>query len=212
MRSSESTRFETSTSTPVCRPPRKRPVEESHRLDLFNLVRQGLFEQPTGTIHIDESHRYGESWSKVACILRLLNGEREVVLFDPPSDPLKSVSVPGYVVRLDWTRPNYGGERPWFLCPALTPQGPCNRRCRILYRPRSAKHFLCRQCHRLTYRTRQLSGNIYYEGHTRAVRAEQRLRRVLDPRCSPRRIWRAVKAAEALRSNIDRLSRYLERV
>jgi len=45
-------------------------------------------------------------------------------------------------VPLDWTACNYGGARPWVLCPR------CSRRVAILY---GGRRFLCRHCHGLTY-------------------------------------------------------------
>src|ERR1051326_3705372 len=49
-----------------------------------------------------------------------------------------------YPVSLEWTRCNYGGERPWFRCPALR----CGRRVAILY---GGSIFACRRCHNLAY-------------------------------------------------------------
>lgn len=50
-----------------------------------------------------------------------------------------------YFVNLERTRCNYGGTRPWFLCPGRG----CGRRVAILYS--CGGYFLCRQCHRLAY-------------------------------------------------------------
>ena len=49
-----------------------------------------------------------------------------------------------YPVSLEWTRCNYGGERPWFRCPATR----CGRRVAILY---GGSIFACRRCHNLAY-------------------------------------------------------------
>lgn len=49
-----------------------------------------------------------------------------------------------YPVPIEWTPCHYGGQRPWFICPA---EG-CGRRVAILY---SGTHFACRHCHRLAY-------------------------------------------------------------
>lgn len=51
-----------------------------------------------------------------------------------------------YQVRLTWTPCNYGGKRPWFVCPG---QG-CGRRVGVLY---GGKYFLCRHCHNLAYQS-----------------------------------------------------------
>lgn len=46
------------------------------------------------------------------------------------------------VVRLDRTSCNYGGTRPWFLCPK------CGRRVAILF---AGPRFWCRHCHNVAY-------------------------------------------------------------
>lgn len=51
-----------------------------------------------------------------------------------------------YAVPLDWTACNYGGSRPWFLCPAIG----CGRRVAKLYLGGS-DFFACRHCYRLAY-------------------------------------------------------------
>ncbi|MDD1752959.1 MAG: hypothetical protein LUQ38_07720, partial [Methanotrichaceae archaeon] len=50
-----------------------------------------------------------------------------------------------YTVPLSWTSCNYGGERPWFICPGKN----CNKRVANLYL--MGKYFLCRHCHNLAY-------------------------------------------------------------
>ena len=49
-----------------------------------------------------------------------------------------------YPVYLDWTPCNFGGHRPWFICPARG----CGRRVAKLY---CGAIFACRHCHRLVY-------------------------------------------------------------
>lgn len=53
-----------------------------------------------------------------------------------------------YLVRLDWTPCQYGGARPWFLCPARG----CGRRVAILY---GGAVFACRHCYRLAYESQR---------------------------------------------------------
>lgn len=48
-------------------------------------------------------------------------------------------------VPLSWSYCNYGGKRPWFICPGKG----CGRRVAKLYL--AGKYFLCRHCHNLTY-------------------------------------------------------------
>lgn len=49
-----------------------------------------------------------------------------------------------YPVYLEWTDCRFGGQRPWFHCPALG----CGKRVAILY---AGSVFACRHCKQLTY-------------------------------------------------------------
>jgi hypothetical protein len=49
-----------------------------------------------------------------------------------------------YPVRLAWTPCNYGGQRAWWICPAVG----CGRRVAVLF---GGSVFACRHCHRLAY-------------------------------------------------------------
>jgi hypothetical protein len=67
-------------------------------------------------------------------------------------------------VALEWTVCNFGGERPWFLCPGAG----CGRRVAVLYGPE--KYFLCRHCYDLRYESQR-------EDKThRALRRAQKVR------------------------------------
>jgi len=56
-------------------------------------------------------------------------------------------------VNLTWTPCNYGGRRPWFICPGVKAGRVCGRRVGKLYS--AGKYFLCRHCYDLTYQTRR---------------------------------------------------------
>lgn len=56
-----------------------------------------------------------------------------------------------YFVYLEQTRCNYGGTRPWFLCP----MNRCGRRIAVLYLWDG--DFACRQCHGLAYESQRES-------------------------------------------------------
>jgi hypothetical protein len=67
-------------------------------------------------------------------------------------------------VALEWTPCNFGGQRPWFLCPGAG----CGRRVAVLYGP--GKYFLCRHCYDLRYESQR-------EDKThRALRRAQKIR------------------------------------
>jgi hypothetical protein len=63
----------------------------------------------------------------------------------------QGVDFPTQYVSIVEARIHYNRFQYYFLCPH------CNRRCEILYLPPGARRFLCRQCHRLTYRSCQRS-------------------------------------------------------
>lgn len=69
-----------------------------------------------------------------------------------------------YRVQIEYTEPNFGGVRPWFLCPE------CRERRRKLYLPPRAELFACRECYDLGYQSSRSSGNDL-------ERAEQRYRK-----------------------------------
>ena len=105
-----------------------RPLfEEYPRLDVRHLNRSGLLQ---GT------HRVAWSDGSVAEIEGQDNG-------------LEIVHRPAhYPENLDdhlcltWTPCNFGGHRPWFICPG------CGERIAVLY---AFPHFRCRACHPLAY-------------------------------------------------------------
>jgi hypothetical protein len=76
----------------------------------------------------------------------------------------KNESLP---VILDWTPCHYGGERPWFICPARN----CGRRVAILY---GGGIFACRQCYQLAYSSQRESSI------DRAIRRADKIRERLD--------------------------------
>ena len=63
-----------------------------------------------------------------------------------------------YAVSLSWTPCNFGGSRPWFVCPGVVNGVSCGRRAAKLYL--KGRYFLCRHCQDLTYASRQETGRI----------------------------------------------------
>ena len=71
-------------------------------------------------------------------------------------------------VPLTWTLCNYGGRRPWFVCPGVVNGVVCGRRVRKLYC--AGRYFLCRHCYGLAYES-QRESPLY-----RALRRTQEIR------------------------------------
>jgi len=76
-----------------------------------------------------------------------------------------------YTVPLTWTPCNFGGSRPWFVCPGVVKGVSCGRRVAKLYLKN--RYFLCRYCHDLTYTSRQETG--WYAALRRCQRIRQKL-------------------------------------
>ena len=66
-----------------------------------------------------------------------------------PGDEKEDVA---YRVPLDWTSCNFGGARPWFVCPGMR----CGRRAALLYL--GGRYFLCRGCQDLSYASQRERG------------------------------------------------------
>jgi hypothetical protein len=71
-------------------------------------------------------------------------------------------------VRLEWTPCNYGGSRPWFLCP----ERGCGRRAAVLYvgSTLAGCALACRLCRRLAYDSQHDSGFCRLVRRGRAIR------------------------------------------
>jgi hypothetical protein len=74
-------------------------------------------------------------------------------------------------VFLAWTPCNYGGRRPWFICPGVVQGRICGRRVAILYG--AGYYFLCRHCYALVYASQR------EDRPTRLIIKAQKIRRRL---------------------------------
>jgi hypothetical protein len=60
-----------------------------------------------------------------------------------------------YTIRLQSTRPYFGGLHWWFTCPLLRLGKSCNRRVSKLYLPPGGRHYGCRHCYDPSYQSCQ---------------------------------------------------------
>jgi hypothetical protein len=145
---------------------KKITVEECRSLDVRRLHREGL---------VVSVYRFSWSWSRagreVASIAALVEGndgpERVVLLFRHRRGLGADWEDVQQAVELDWTPCNFGGERPWFVCPGAE----CGRRVAVLHA--AGKYFLCRHCYDLTYQS-QRDDKMY-----RALHRAQKIRKRL---------------------------------
>ena len=82
----------------------------------------------------------------------LADGIRLIYTTDPRGEAVER----DYLVRFDYTEPNYGGVRPWFRCPE------CGTRRQKLCLPPGGYRFACRDCHDLGYVSSRQSGNAVF--------------------------------------------------
>jgi hypothetical protein len=147
---------------------KKTTTGECHSIDVRYLHREGLLKAG-GWFSLRWSrgeHETGSIGGSVEGHLRL-RPERVILRYRHRSGPggeWEDVQEP---VPLTWTACNFGGERPWFICPGAG----CGRRVAVLYGP--GKYFLCRHCYDLRYESQR-------EDKTqRALRRAQKIRKHL---------------------------------
>jgi hypothetical protein len=144
----------------------KTTVEECRSLDVRRLHREGLLKP---------GYRFSWSWSRAGRQIASIGGvvlgssrpEGVVLLFRHRSGLSVEWEDVQELVELDWTPCNFGGERPWFICPGAG----CGRRVTVLYGP--GRYFLCRHCYDISYQS-QRDNKMY-----RALHRAQDIRRRL---------------------------------
>jgi hypothetical protein len=140
---------------------KKTTTDECRSLDVRRFNREGLLK--SGNMF---SWRWSRAGQEVASIGALVYQDKLVLSYRSKSggewEDVKE-SVP-----LEWTPCNFGGERPWFVCPGMVNGVRCGRRAAILYGPR--KYFLCRHCYDLRYESQR------EDNKDRALRQAQKIR------------------------------------
>ncbi len=68
-----------------------------------------------------------------------------------------------YDAALASSQCHFGGHRYWFVCPLVRNGLLCGRRCRCLCRHPDGVYFGCRECIRLTYRSRRMHRDWIWE-------------------------------------------------
>lgn len=144
---------------------KKDTVEDTHSIDLMELQKKGVFKNALGTLWTTTWTRDGEVRAKVGYYIEHGSGtptalKFEYTITDRETGEKKEYNYP---VTITSTPCHFGGVRLWFVCPLYYNGVKCTRRTRILYRPSNAQYFGCRECHRLSYDSRQMSGNPFYE-------------------------------------------------
>jgi hypothetical protein len=142
---------------------KKSTTGECHSIDVRYLHREGLLEP---------GRRFSLSWSRAGKETGSIGGvvsgdgqpEKVTLLYRHRSGLGEEWEDVQESVHLSWTACNFGGKRPWFVCPGAG----CGRRAAILYGP--GRYFLCRHCYDLVYESQRENGMA------RALRRAQAIR------------------------------------
>ncbi len=142
---------------------KKTTTDECRSLDVRRLHRVGLLEP---------GHSFSLRWSRAGIEIGSVGGvahDDRVTFFyrhrTGPGDEWDDVKE---TVDLEWTACNFGGTRPWFLCPGVVGDRRCGRRVAVLYGP--GRYFLCRHCYDLGYQSQRDNETC------RALRKAQKIR------------------------------------
>jgi hypothetical protein len=142
---------------------KKTTTDECHSVDLRYLQRHDLLI-PGRWFSLRWSRADRETGSIRGVVEGAERPEQMILLYRHRSGSGREWDDVREPVTLTWTVCNFGGERPWFVCPGAG----CGRRVAVLYGP--GKYFLCRHCYDLGYESQREN-----EMH-RALRRAQTIR------------------------------------
>jgi hypothetical protein len=127
---------------------KKTTVEECHSIHVRHLHRDGLLK-PGGWFSLRWSRAGKESGSIRGVVDTSRPPDSVTLLYRHRSGLGGEWEDARETVPLEWTPCNFGGERPWVICPGAD----CGRRVVLLYGP--GRYFLCRHCYELRYESQR---------------------------------------------------------
>ncbi len=130
---------------------KKTTTGECHNVDVRYLYREGLLTPGRWF-----SLRWSRAGRETGSIRGGIEGDgrpaRVTLLYRHRNGPGGEWEDVRETVPLTWTPCNFGGGRPWFVCPGAG----CGRRVAVLYGP--GRYFLCRYCYDLVYESQSENG------------------------------------------------------
>ena len=114
----------------------KRSTDTMHRLDIRKIARAGLL------IPCNNSGWNWSSGGRQTANISIVASEGHVPLDYRSRNSVDTWLAMNYRVAVTWTPCNYGGERPWWLCPC------CGRRVAVLW---GGSTYACRHCQQINY-------------------------------------------------------------
>ena len=139
---------------------KKRTVEECWAIDVSDVARvvDAPKPEPTSASLRPIKPATGRKMPTVRCAIEVGDdGTPRLGLSYTASDRWGLEHRVEESIRLQTTRPNFGGVRWWFSCPRMLNGKECGRRVGKLYRPPGSRYFACRHCLDLTYESWQTS-------------------------------------------------------
>jgi hypothetical protein len=185
---------------------RKTRVDEARSIDILDLQRKEIFSQVSGA-------GWTTSWSRNSKVIASISYRVETgangptglrfmyAITDNETGEKKDYN---YIIPVVSTPCTYGGTRWWFICSLAVNGRSCQRQCRIVYMPPGAKYFGCRECHRLTYESRQRHRERFYEGFEKPYKVAESAQKELARARSwgkKEKIWRKLVRAQAAIEN-----------
>jgi hypothetical protein len=181
---------------------KKNRVDEVRSIDILSLQREKVFSRGPGMTWTSSWSTNGEVIASIS--YRVEAGE------DGPSGLRFMYTITdndtgvkkdyNYLIPIVSTSCNYGGKRWWYICPLIVNGRSCHRRCRVVYMPPGSEYFGCRDCHQLTYESRQRHREKFYEGFEKPYKAVEAAREELDRSRSWKKLeklWRRLSCAHA---------------
>ncbi len=129
---------------------KKATTGECHSLDVRYLHREGLLT-PGRWFSLRWSRAGRQTGSIRGAVEGNARPERVILLYRHRSGTAGEWEDIREAVPLAWTPCNFGGERPWFVCPGAW----CGRRVAVLYGGSAGRYFLCRHCYDLVYESQR---------------------------------------------------------
>jgi len=130
---------------------KKTTTGECHSIDVHYLHREGLLT-PGRWFSLRWSRANRETGSIRGVVSGDSRPERITLLYRHRSRANGEWEDVKEHVPLAWTACNFGGERPWFICPGAG----CGRRVALPYG--LGRYFLCRYCYDLVYESQRENG------------------------------------------------------
>ncbi len=136
---------------------RKTRVVEARSIDILDLQRKEAFSKGSAWILTSSWSRNGKVVASIS--YRIESGNNGPIglrfMYTITNNYTAEKKDYSYIIPVISTPCNYGGKRWWFICPLSVNGRACQRRCRIVYLPPGAAYLGCRECHQLTYESRQ---------------------------------------------------------